>query len=147
MKSNFNRKATNAVITLKSTQKVDGDTDRSRFDAEADYQYSEERSTISFTQFNAEENANQKTEITVMEHDVVTILRSGCSQSEMIVQVGQTHPCEYVTPMGTLELDIYGLAVETHLSPSGGTVLLNYAIQIDGTAASVNTVELEIKLK
>lgn len=132
---------------MKSTQKIDGDIDKSRFDADAVYQYSDGQSIISFTQYNEEENANQKTVITVLEHDVVTILRSGCYQSEFIVQVGQKHPCEYVTPMGTLEMDIYGLAVETHLSPSGGKLLLNYAIQIGGVAASVNTVELDIKLK
>ncbi len=150
MKSNIRANQKNAVITLVSTQTVDDSTESATLTADAVYQYDPKRSLISFSQLDPSDKEGvgiQNTLITVLEDNIVTVYRTGTVESEFVIRVGQTHPSGYTTPMGTLDLEFYGLAVESALAPSGGRLFLRYAINIGGAAVSTNTIDLKITLK
>ncbi len=144
MKSNIRANQKNAVITLVSTQTVDDSTESATLTADAVYQYDPKRSLIAFSQLDPSEKEGdgiQNTLITVLADNIVTVYRTGTVESEFVIRVGQT------TPMGTLDLEFYGLAVESALAPSGGRLFLRYAINIGGAAVSINTIDLKITLK
>lgn len=136
----------NAMLTMVSTQSIDNETDSSTLQSEAVYQFSEGSAVISFFE-TAEDQMQQHTVITFLKDKLVTINRSGICNSEFLIQIGQTHPCKYELPFGSLELSIFGKEIRSDLNEQGGELFLSYAVYTNGNIAGNNTVSVNIQLK
>ena len=136
----------NALLTMVSTQSVGIESDSSTLQSDAFYQYADGSVIISFDEAADGQNV-QHSIITFIKDKLVTINRTGICNSEYIVQVGQTHPCKYELPFGSLDLSIYGKDIKADLSSQGGSLSLAYTIYTNGDIISNNTIKLNIKLK
>lgn len=75
--------------------------------------------------------------------ELVTLERHGVIRSVMMFQEGQYRRCEYVTPFMTFEMCVYARKVDNRLTASGGTLTLDYSVEIKGAAAQRVKMELE----
>jgi uncharacterized beta-barrel protein YwiB (DUF1934 family) len=53
---------------------------------------------------------------------------------------------DYWTPFGNINLGIKGNALESDLDESGGTLHMNYVLDMNGSAMSENDITITVKL-
>ena len=76
------------------------------------------------------------------EGDFVTMTREGSYNTQMIMEREKRHTCHYVTPMGEIVMGIFARRIEAHMGENGGTLLLNYTIDINTDFASMNELNI-----
>ena len=78
---------------------------------------------------------------------VVTLTRTGKLNSQMVFKEGVAHDSLYQTEFGALMLTVCATRVEANVTESGGTIDLNYNIEVEQTAAGVIAYHLDIQAK
>lgn len=75
----------------------------------------------------------------------VSLKRSGKLQSQMIFMEGFRHESLYQMEIGTLMVAVQAQKVRSTLTESGGTVDINYNIEIEDSAQGVVEYHLDVK--
>lgn len=86
------------------------------------------------------------TTVTFAESDpeTVTMLRYGSVTTTLVFEQEQRHICVYETPIMPFEICIYARRVENGLTMDGGSMLLDYLIEIHGAKAERTLFELNV---
>ena len=82
-----------------------------------------------------------------LEPGKVVLNRTGKLTSQMIFVEGQQHDSLYQMEFGALKITVCAAKVDYSLNPTGGTVDLTYAIDIENTAAGLINYHLDVKVK
>ncbi len=77
----------------------------------------------------------------------VTLLREGEVNSQMVFEEGQRHLSLYETPYGSLSVGISTRRMRTDLSQKGGSIEIDYAIEIDHAVAGHNMFQIAVRQK
>lgn len=80
-----------------------------------------------------------------VEPEQIVLTRSGRLHSQMVFQLGIAHDSLYQMDFGALMITVCATKLETDLTENGGTVDLNYNIEIENTAAGTIDYHLEIR--
>lgn len=72
------------------------------------------------------------TRIKVRDRRRVSIIRDGSITSELIVEKGKRHNCQYSTPYGDLMMGIYGLSLRSDIGSEGGELSMDYTVDFNG---------------
>lgn len=80
-----------------------------------------------------------------VEPNRVTLLRSGMVNSQMIFEVGRQHLSMYEIAGGALSIGVNTRRLRTNIDDNGGTLDIQYGIDIDNATIGVNTVHLTVK--
>ncbi len=105
--------------------------------------------TISYEDTEATGFAGSHTRVTVTDDLMVTILRSGASSSNLVLEPKKKHFCLYQTPYGTMTIGVFGKKVilEKQADTGSGFLKMIYHLDIDGNFLSENTLEMHWKPK
>lgn len=76
--------------------------------------------------------------------ETVTMLRYGSVTTTLVFEQEQRHICVYETPIMPFEICIYARRVENGLTMDGGSMLLDYLIEIHGAKAERTLFELNV---
>ena len=135
------------VISIKGMQKyVDSDPDTIELVTAGRLHREGESYTLSY----------QESELTGLEGTTtvfriqgqqVTLVREGEVNSLMVFEEGQRHLSMYETPYGALSVGINTRRMKTDLSPSGGDIEIDYAIEIDHAVAGQNQFQIDVREK
>lgn len=88
------------------------------------------------------------TTITADGDSLVSIVRTGTANSNLVIEAGKKHFCLYGTPFGDLTVGIYTHKIENSLSENGGKLYLKYTLDVNSAYMSDNEIYLDItKLK
>ena len=71
-------------------------------------------------------------------------MREGEVNSLMVFEEGQRHLSMYETPYGALSVGINTRRMKTDLSPSGGDIEIDYAIEVDHAVTGQNLFQIHI---
>ena len=82
-----------------------------------------------------------------IEPDRVTLLRVGEVNSQMVFQEGRRHLSMYDTPYGALSIGVNTRRMRSDLSASGGSIEIDYAIEIDHALAGQNLFRIQVREK
>ncbi len=74
----------------------------------------------------------------------ITLTRTGKLNSQMIFEPGKPHASLYEMPFGALMITVSATKIRTDVGEYGGTVDLEYKIDIEQTAMGVVTYHLDI---
>lgn len=77
----------------------------------------------------------------------IVLTRSGKLSSQMVFQEGVPHDSLYQMEFGALMLTVCATAISAKLDETGGTIDLNYRIEIEHGAAGTINYHLDIKSK
>lgn len=77
--------------------------------------------------------------------DVVTMLRTGTSLSNLIIEKGKKHHCHYGTPYGDFMIGICTDEIKSSINDDGGDLYLKYTIDINSSFMSENEMFINIK--
>lgn len=85
------------------------------------------------------------TEISVKENKYASIIRTGTTNSDLIIEIGKKHHCRYDTPYGSMSIGIYTHSINNELSENGGDLYMKYTIDINSSYMSDNEIILSVK--
>jgi uncharacterized beta-barrel protein YwiB (DUF1934 family) len=86
------------------------------------------------------------TSITVKD-GIVTILRFGTINSQIIFKEGGKHVSHYDTGSGSFTMGVFANAVESDLNEAGGTIRIDYNIEVDDRPLAGNIIKIMIVSK
>ena len=76
---------------------------------------------------------------------VVTLLREGTVNSQMVFEEGRRHLSMYETPYGSMSVGINTRRVKNTMGESGGDLEIDYAIEIDNLMVGRNYFSMNVK--
>ena len=77
--------------------------------------------------------------------DKVTITRFGWARSQLVVEAGVRHQCQYDTGFGEMTIGVMGTRFENDLGDQGGKLSFGYTLDIEASVASENTISINIQ--
>ena len=80
-----------------------------------------------------------------MNGNCVSMVRTGSFNTEMTIEMGKRHNCQYQSPFGSMLIGISAQKVASDITDGKGTLELRYTIDFYGGVASEN--ELIITLE
>lgn len=132
------------LLTLKDAHTVDGNREQYEMTTHGIWDGDENNYTIEYEE-QYDELKGCKTTVTVKDRRCVSIIRKGSFNSEMTIERGKRHDCEYATPFGSMLIGISAEKVRSTIVDGKGTLELKYTINFYGGVASIN--ELIITLE
>ena len=79
-----------------------------------------------------------------LEREQVLLQRTGVINAQMRFRVGERHRSQYDTPYGAIPLEIITRRLDVDVSGAGGTIEIDYALDLGGQAGS-NRFQLMIR--
>ena len=77
----------------------------------------------------------------------VTLLRVGEVNSQMVCEEGRRHLSMYDTPYGALSIGVNTRRMRNELGANGGSIEIDYAIEIDHALAGQNLFRIQVREK
>ena len=133
------------LITIRGTQQVNEEKDVVEMITTGRYYRKNGLYYISYEETEATGYEGCRTTLKIGPNDKVTMTRFGPSRSQLIVQQGVRHQCQYDTGYGAMTIGVMGNRFESSLSDRGGEVKFGYTLDIEATVASENTVSVHVK--
>ena len=135
-----------AVIKIVSMQRTENGDNSSEMSVAGSVSYENDKVTIEYIE-NNEETGPEETTISVLEGNVISIVRKGQFSSEMMVEKNARHHTFYRTPYGELTMGIYGNQVEWSKDDNGGVLKMKYSLDFNNGFVSENTMKIYIEEK
>ena len=85
------------------------------------------------------------TEIAVTGNSIASIIRTGSTHSDLVIEPGKKHHCHYETPYGEMIVGIYTHKIDNSLTSDGGRLYLKYTIDVNSSYLSDNEIVMNIK--
>ena len=108
------------LITIKGTQRVGGESDVIEMMTTGRFYRKNKLYYISYEETEATGYEGCRTTLKVGPNDKVTMTRFGPSRSQLIVEQGVRHQCQYDTGYGAMTIGVMGDSFESTLSDRGG---------------------------
>lgn len=133
------------MINMKSIQSVYDEKTETELTTKGRFRIENDTFYISYEDSEATGFEGSVTEISVKESGYASIIRSGSTNSDLIIEIGKKHHCRYETPYGSMNVGIYTHSIKNELSENGGNLYMKYTIDIDTSYISDNEIILSIK--
>lgn len=135
----------NYRITIRDKHYIAGEKAERETQVFGDLFLSEDGYTISYTE-HAGEFAGCVTNIKVTsEPKMLCLSRVGSFATDLMLEPGKRHSCQYDTPFGSVLMGVYAYKIDSDMKSSGGELDFAYCLDIDGGTVSEN--ELKISLQ
>lgn len=131
------------LLTIKDSHTIDGDTESYEMSTRGIWESDISGYKISYDE-QYDELKGCHTELTV-NGSCVSMIRTGSFNTEMTIEMGKRHNCQYQSPFGTMLIGISAQKVASDITDGKGSLELKYTIDFYGGVASEN--ELIITLE
>lgn len=133
-------------IQLKMRSVLEADDERSETELLTDgtMEIKDGLPIISYEDSDATGFEGATTTITADGNKLVSIVRSGSANSNLVIETGKKHYCLYGTPYGSITVGIFTHKIENSLSESGGSLYLKYTIDVNSAYMSDNEIYLDV---
>lgn len=131
------------LLTIKDSHSIDGDTESYEMSTRGIWESDISGYKISYDE-QYDELKGCHTELTV-NGSCVSMIRTGSFNTEMTIEMGKRHNCQYQSPFGSMLIGISAQKVSSDITDGKGTLELKYTIDFYGGVASEN--ELIITLE
>ncbi len=79
------------------------------------------------------------------EKGIVSIIRYGQMSHSFVIEEGVRHYSVYRTPYGPLEMCVRGIKVVNNMTENGGSIALDYAVELKGMTAQRTKMTFNVK--
>ena len=137
-------------ITIKSIQTVENEQDITELSTFGSlYRREKDKDKMNYVITYDESEATgfegSKTTLTLDGDERVTLIRSGSTSSNLIIEKDKKHHCHYGTLYGDFMLGITAEKIESTVSDIGGDIYFKYTIDINSGYVSENEIYVNIK--
>lgn len=139
-------KRKDVLIEMKSIQIVAND-EKSEMELTTKGTFSLENGTYTITYEDSEATGfdGSVTYIKVTDNKLASILRSGSSNSNLVIEKGKKHFCHYATPYGEFVVGITTSNIDNKLNADGGSLYMKYTVDLNASYMSDNEITLNVK--
>ena len=135
----------NVLISVKSRQIFDGmTTDVVELITPGRMTVQDGGYEISYLETDPDTSAETFTTVTTSPDGLITVVRQGEIESEMIFEQGRKHLFHYDTAEGSMTMGVAAKKVGVSLGDSGGRIDIEYAIEIENALAYENKLHMKI---
>ena len=134
------------VLTIRDKHIQDGDADSSELMTTGFFEGNENDYLLSY----AEQDDALKSCITTLHvegQERITMVRTGSSTAEIILEKHKRHNCHYNTPYGSFILGVYAKQIASQVSPKDACGALAFRYTLDFNSANSTENELNIFFK
>lgn len=133
------------MISLKTLQRADGDENESVIELQTSGCFAEKNGKFYIIYEESELTGFEDTTTTIkITDDTVSMTRSGKYRSKMVFKRGEKRLCSYNTPYGVIPVGVNPTKLESELSANGGSVSIEYALDIDNCECMKNRLNLTV---
>lgn len=93
------------------------------------------------------ENTSTQIQFNTKSPDMVTITKTGGICTSLVIENGKRHICMYETPLMQFEISTYGIKLTNNITKDGGTLIIDYIVEIHGAVAEHTILKLRAKRK
>lgn len=86
-----------------------------------------------------------QTAVKIEDNNTITMSRTGEANTQLIIEDGVRHQCQYDVGFGHMMLGINGHSVRSTLGHTGGDVSFKYSIDVNSMLASENEMTISVK--
>lgn len=133
------------MITIKGIQRSDGDKDVVELFTMGRFYRKNGSYYISYDESEATGFEGAKTTLKVEQDNRVTMFRSGSMRSQLIIERGVRHQCNYDTGYGSFTIGVLGDKIVSSLTDEGGDIEFQYSLDVNTSLASENEVHINVK--
>lgn len=133
------------LIKIKGTQTINGEKDCIEIFTVGNFYKKNGTYYISYKESEDSGYNGIITTLKVEDSVKVTMLRSGASKSQLIIENGIRHQCHYDTGYGSMMIGISGNNILSRLNDQGGDVIFKYTMDINTSLASENEVYVNVE--
>ena len=116
-------------LSIVGSQSRDGERDDVTLNVNGQLISENDRHVLTYTEM--DDDGSVDTEIRV-EGDVVTMIKTGAAESNMVFEREKTFSAAYNTPFGSLDVSLYPTLVDAHVGESEGRIELEYILSMGG---------------
>lgn len=131
-------------LKLRSAIEADGERSETELLTDGTMEIKGGIPTITYEDSDATGFEGAITTITADGNDLVSIVRSGSANSNLVIETGKKHYCLYGTPYGSITVGIFTHKIENSLSENGGSLYLKYTIDVNSAYMSDNEIYLDV---
>jgi uncharacterized beta-barrel protein YwiB (DUF1934 family) len=99
---------------------------------------------ISYKESEATGLSGVTTTLKIDGENTVTLIRNGNQRSQLILEKGQRHLCQYDTGFGQLMVGVSGCKIKSCLDDFGGELTFNYTLDVNSNTVSQNEVYVTV---
>lgn len=135
----------NVIISVKGSQ-TGADQESNVLELVTEGKYYKKGDTYFITYKESEVTGMEGTTTTLKVTDgVVTLMRFGAVNSQLIFQQGQKHVCHYDTAYGAFTIGVFASEVNINVDDSGGEISVDYQLEIDNNKSGYNDFHMLIR--
>ncbi len=137
------QKECNSIITVKSRQELDGDTDEIEVISEGNFYFQNGKY---FIMYKEDESMGKSFSLVKVDGKTVTIKRKGAYNSDFVCTENKKYSFVYHMPYGDMAMEIDTKKVDVSLGENGGSVDLCYTLETGGNVQT-NNVSITVRKK
>ncbi len=131
------------MISIDGTQNFgNGDTNNVELTTAGELNVSNESYTLKYEESELTGMEGTTTEITVSNDGVVSLMRSGTVNSNLIFEEGKRHLSYYDTKDGAFSIGVFASYVDTVLEQNYGEISITYAMDVDDKPIGENEIRV-----
>lgn len=88
---------------------------------------------------------SQSSTLKIMPNDSVTLIRNQIYRTNLVLEEGKRHLCQYGTQFGNIMLGVFTKSVNIALDDRGGSLEAKYTLDVDTNLASENEILITVK--
>lgn len=139
------------LISIVNKQKIDNNVEEITLTTEGTYAIKDGKRYIMYREF--DQDNNQKGPSSTLKIDdtgadkVVSLIRHDprSGKTNLVLQEGKRHLCQYGTTFGCLTLGVYTSRITDNLTEDGGSLSLEYTLDINTNLSSYNAITVTVK--
>ena len=126
----------NHVITICNRQTINGETEEICLTTMGTYAEKGGNRYIIYQEYDQETGQPMQTS---------TLMRNNANRTNLILEEGKRHLCQYGTQFGSMMLGVFTKLVKIDLNDQGGSLQANYTLDLDTNLASENEIIITVK--
>lgn len=134
------------ILKMRSVQTVNGESSETELLTDGVFSIAKGVCTVRYSESEATGFEGSDTELSCTGDALASIKRSGSFNSHLMLETGKKHYCHYNTPFGDMVVGITTNSIKNSLGSQGGSVYLNYSVDINSSFLSDNEIFIDISL-
>ncbi len=132
-------------IEINGNVTSDGETDKMNYSTEGKLYKKSGKFYISYPEGELLGREKCSTTLKVAPDGIVTMLRSGETNTRMVFEKGRCHMSCYETPFGSLTVSVTANDIMINMDENGGNLDIDYNLSINNVTRSRNRLNVKVK--
>ncbi len=134
------------LIHICNKQTINGETDEICLTTMGTYVKKGDNRYIIYQEYDQETGQpTQSSTLKIMSNDSINLMRNRIYRTNLVLEAGKRHLCQYGTQFGSIMLGVFTQSVNIALDDHGGSLEAKYTLDIDTSLASENEILITVK--